>query len=103
MVEKTIAVLEGDGIGPEIMAVSLEVLAAVAERFGHTFDLEFAPFGAQAYFDLGHPFPEQTRELVDRVDATLKGPIGLSVDRMNEIPTDKQPEGHALLPLRKQL
>lgn len=58
--KKTIAVLEGDGIGPEIVAESIKVLRAVEKKFGHDFRLDYAPFGAEAYFTDGSPFPEKT-------------------------------------------
>jgi isocitrate/isopropylmalate dehydrogenase len=53
MMKKTIAVLEGDGIGPEIVGEGINVLKAVEQEYGHTFHLNYAPFGAQAYFTHG--------------------------------------------------
>jgi len=100
--EKKIAVLEGDGIGPEIMAEGLKVLSAVERAYGHSFGIIKAPFGAKAYFDHGHPFPEETKKACDSADAILKGPIGLAVAEMKKIPPEMAPEGAALLPLRKR-
>ena len=100
--QKIIAVLEGDGIGPEIMREALKVLKAVEEKHGHQFTLEFAPFGAGAYFTEGSPFPEKTKAVCDRADVILKGPVGLAVERMNEIPQEHRPEVGAILPLRKR-
>lgn len=100
--EKTIAILEGDGIGPEIVREALKVLKEVENRFGHRFALEFAPFGAGAYFSEGSPFPEKTKEICDRADVILKGPVGLAVERMNEIPPEHRPEVGAILPLRRR-
>jgi 3-isopropylmalate dehydrogenase len=100
--EKTIAVLEGDGIGPEIVAESIKVLKAVEKKYGHAFELIYAPFGAEAYFSEGSPFPEKTIQICDRADAIIKGPVGLAVERMNEIPQNLRPEIGAILPLRKR-
>ncbi|MDH5670690.1 MAG: 3-isopropylmalate dehydrogenase [Myxococcales bacterium] len=98
----SIAILEGDGIGPEITRAALQVLDAVAEKFGHRFDKRPAPFGAQAYFDHGSPFPEETKAICDGADVILKGPVGLAVERMNEIPPEHRPELGAILPLRRR-
>jgi len=103
MVQKNIAVLEGDGIGPEIMREGRKVLEAISQKYSHTFNLIYSPFGAKAYFDTGHPFPDQTKEVCDSADAILKGPIGLALSEMKRIPAEYAPEGAALLPLRKRL
>lgn len=95
-----VAVLPGDGIGPEITREALKVLRVVEERNAVHFDLIQAPFGAQAYFDHGHPFPETTGAICDRADAILKGPVGLSYEETKKIPVDMQPERGAVLPLR---
>ena len=98
--QKTIAVLEGDGIGPEITREALKVLEVIGEAFGHTFTLHHAPFGAGAWFEHGSPFPEETKRVCDAADAIIKGPVGLPVDRMDEIPQAERPEAGAILPLR---
>lgn len=97
-----IALLDGDGIGPEIMREAVKVLNLVAERNNVTFELNHTPFGASAYFECGHPFPEQTQKVCDEADAILKGPIGLSHEESQKIPVDMQPERGALLPLRRR-
>jgi 3-isopropylmalate dehydrogenase len=97
---KKLAILEGDGIGPEITAEGLKVLRVIEAKFGHTFSCEAAPFGANAYFSHGDPFPQVTKDACDRADAIVKGPVGLSVDKMETIPQDKRPEIGAILPLR---
>jgi 3-isopropylmalate dehydrogenase len=99
---KQIAILEGDGIGPEIMAEGMKVLAAVSSKYQHDFELVRAPFGANAYFTYGHPFPAQTKDICDAADAIIKGPIGLALSEMKRIPDNMAPEGAALLPLRKR-
>jgi 3-isopropylmalate dehydrogenase len=98
----SIAVLDGDGIGPEIMTEGLKVLNAVGEKYGHKFEYRHAPFGAMAYFGHGHPFPEDTKKVCDDSDSILKGPIGLSLDDMKKIPPEMSPEGAGLLPLRRR-
>ncbi|MBU0675795.1 MAG: 3-isopropylmalate dehydrogenase [Proteobacteria bacterium] len=100
--EKIIAVLEGDGIGPEIVREAIKTIHAVEARFGHTFTLKYAPFGAGAYFAEGSPFPDKTKAVCDRADVIMKGPVGLAVERMNEIPQEHRPEVGAILPLRKR-
>lgn len=100
--QKRIAVLEGDGIGPEIMAEAVKVLHAVETEYEHKFELTYAPFGARAYFEHGHPFPEHTQHVCDEADAILKGPVGLAVTEMARIPREMAPERAALLPLRKR-
>lgn len=99
---KKIAVLNGDGIGPEIMHEGVKILTTIGELFGHTFELQYAPFGADAYFSTGSCFPRETREVCDEADAILKGPVGLPVDEMNKIPQKDRPEVAAILPLRER-
>lgn len=100
--QKTIAVLEGDGIGPEIIAAAIKVLNTVAEKYNHQFTLDYAPFGASAYFSEGSPFPDKTKAVCDNADAIIKGPVGLAVEEMNKIPQEFRPEVGAILPLRKR-
>ena len=98
----TIAVLEGDGIGPEIMAVALKVLGAIEASSDASFELQPTPFGGRAYFDHGNAFPDETKAICDGCDAILKGPIGLSFEESKKIPVDEQPERGALLPMRRR-
>lgn len=95
-----VALLAGDGIGPEIMAEAIKIFNVVQERNDVTFDLRHADFGASAYFKCGHPFPDETKAICDEADAIIKGPIGLSHEESKKIPVDMQPERGALLPLR---
>jgi len=97
-----IALLDGDGIGPEIMAEAVKILNLLAERNKVSFELTHALFGASAYFETGHPFPDSTKAICDEADAILKGPIGLSHQESQKIPVDMQPERGALLPLRRR-
>ena len=97
-----IAILAGDGIGPEIMKEAVKVLKLVEERNDVQFELLPAAFGACAYFECGDAFPEETKAICDQADAILKGPIGLSHEESKKIPIDKQPERGALLPMRRR-
>ncbi|MBU2571902.1 MAG: 3-isopropylmalate dehydrogenase [Gammaproteobacteria bacterium] len=97
-----IAVLAGDGIGPEITKEALKVLKVIEERNDVTFELMPASFGACAYFETGDAFPQATIDICDQADAILKGPIGLSHEEAKKIPIDQQPERGALLPMRRR-
>ncbi len=99
--KKTIAVLPGDGIGPEIMKEGLKVLDVVAKKRGHEFTLLFADFGGVAYDKYGHPFPDETKAICDKADAILKGPVGgPKYDKIGDV--NLRPERGAILPLRKR-
>ncbi len=102
MASYKIALLEGDGIGPEIMAEAIKILKLVEIRNSITFELLPGAFGANAYFSHGHSFPDETKSLCDEADAILKGPIGLNHKDSKKIPVDMQPERGALLPLRRR-
>lgn len=102
MPKHTIAVLEGDGIGPEIMREAVKALRAIEAKGVGRFELRYAPFGGRAYFENGSSFPEETKAVCDACDAILKGPIGLSLEESRKIPVEEQPERGALLPLRQR-
>ena len=96
-----IAILEGDGIGPEIMKQGVAVLDAIATRFGHQFDYERAICGAHAIDAVGDPYPEATHETCMRADAVLFAAVGdLKYD--ND-PTAKVRPETGLLAMRKKL
>jgi len=71
-----IVVLKGDGIGPEVVDGALTVLAAVAERFGHTISIEEQLIGGRAIDETGAPLPDATRDACNRADAVLLGAVG---------------------------
>jgi len=71
-----IAVLPGDGIGPEVTAEALRVLAAVGDLFGYRFDFMEYPIGASAFARFGDPFPTATRDAVTQADAVFLGAVG---------------------------
>ncbi|MFK5950454.1 MAG: 3-isopropylmalate dehydrogenase [Methylococcales bacterium] len=98
-----IAILSGDGIGPEIMKEAIKVLKTIEMISGVTFELYEADFGANAYFKLGHSFPDKTKTICINSDAILKGPVGLCYEETKKIPIDQQPERGAILPLRNFL
>jgi 3-isopropylmalate dehydrogenase len=95
-----IAVLAGDGIGPEVIAEGLRCLNAVAERFGHEFELEALPFGGAAIDSHADPLPPQTLRGCLAADAVLLGAIGGPKWSAPDAPL--RPES-GLLRLRKEL
>jgi len=95
-----IAVLPGDGIGPEVIAAAEHVLETVAERYGIHFALERFPIGAAAVAAAGDPLPDQTRAAVTRADAVLLGAVG--DPSLDQAPRHLKPET-GLLALRALL
>ena len=71
-----IAVLPGDGVGPEVTAEAVKVMEAVGRRFGHAFDLSTAKVGGAAIDELGTPLPDETMALCQETDAVLFGAVG---------------------------
>ncbi len=71
-----IAVLPGDGIGPEISVQGVEVMSAVCEKFGHEVHYEYALCGADAIDKVGDPFPEETYRICKDADAVLFSAVG---------------------------
>lgn len=94
-----IAVLSGDGIGPEVMAEALKVLDKVSEKFGIAFEKEHKLVGGAAIDDSGSPLPPDTIEACEKAEAILFGSVG--GPKWENLPPDQQPERGALLPLRK--
>ncbi|MBQ9668458.1 MAG: 3-isopropylmalate dehydrogenase [Prevotella sp.] len=96
-----IAVLSGDGIGPEVMEQGINVLKAIAKKFDHQFDYEEAIVGAHAIDEVGDPYPEATHEVCMRADAVLFAAVGdLKYD--NDPTSPVRPE-QGLLAMRKKL
>lgn len=100
--EVKIAVLPGDGIGPEIVAEATKILEVVAERFDINLSLTEALVGGAAYDATGHPLPPETLALCQESDAILLGAVGGPKYDTIE-PPELRPERGALLPLRKHL
>ena len=99
--KKNIAVLPGDGIGPEIIAQAVAVLDAVAERYGHQFTYEYAQIGACAIDSCGDPYPQKTHETCMNCDAILFGSIG--DPKYDNDPSAKVRPEQGLLRMRKNL
>lgn len=95
---RTIAVLPGDGIGTEVIAEALKVLAKVETKFGLQFEQIHVPVGGTAYDQTGHPLPEQTLNAANAADAILFGAVG--GDKWDNLPLHLRPEA-AILGLRK--
>lgn len=71
-----IAVLAGDGIGPEISVQGVGVISAVCEKFGHKVSYKYAICGADAIDKVGDPFPEDTFQVCKEADAVLFSAVG---------------------------
>ena len=97
---KHIAVLPGDGIGPEITDGAVRVLHAVAKAFGHTFTFEPLLIGGAALDACGEPLPERTVERCLASDSVLLGAVG--GPKWEQLPGEKRPEA-GLLGIRKAL
>ena len=93
------AVLPGDGIGPEVMDVALEVLKATGERYNFSLDYEEADIGGIAIDNQGTAFPDSTHQICQASDAILFGSVG--GPKWESLPPKEQPERAALLPIRK--
>ncbi|MBK1835081.1 3-isopropylmalate dehydrogenase [Roseibacillus ishigakijimensis] len=94
-----IAVLPGDGIGPEVMDQALRVLDSVAEKFSLQVEASTHLVGGAAIDDSGSPLPAETLAACEAADAILFGSVG--GPKWENLPPDTQPERGALLPLRK--
>ena len=96
-----IAVLPGDGIGPEISKVGVDVMQAVCDRFGHEVSFKEAICGADAIDKVGDPFPEETFQTCMEADAVLFSAVG--DPRFDNNPTAKVRPEQGLLAMRKKL
>ncbi|KWX74303.1 3-isopropylmalate dehydrogenase [Paenibacillus jilunlii] len=97
---KKIAVIAGDGIGPEVVAEALKVLKKTEELFGYAFETEQALFGGIAIDERGTPLPEDTLEICRSADAVLLGAVG--GPKWDNNPKELRPET-GLLGIRKAL
>ncbi len=97
-----VAVLRGDGIGPEIMEEGVRALSVCAGKFGIELELREALIGGAAFDAVGHPLPAETLALCEAADAIYLGAVG--GPKYDKIPDPNlRPERGALLPLRKKL
>jgi len=99
MSKVNIAVLPGDGIGPEIMKQALKVLRKTAGLFNLSLNFEEGFVGGSALDRFGTPLPKETLTLCEKSQAILFGSVG--GPKWENLPPEKQPERGALLPLRK--
>ena len=96
-----IAVLAGDGIGPEIVDQAIKVLKAVEQKFSHKFEFKEALTGASAIDQVGEPYPKETHDICMDSDAVLFGAIG--DPKYDNDPTAKVRPEQGLLKMRKDL
>ncbi len=99
--KKKIAVLPGDGIGPEIIEQAVKTLDAISEKFSHTFDYRKGLVGADAIDKTGNPYPEDTHQICMDADAVLFGAIGHP--KFDNDPSAKVRPEQGLLAMRKKL
>ncbi len=96
---KKIAVLPGDGIGPEVMAEAVKVLDAAQKKFSFELSYSYADVGGKAIDNHGEALPPATLKLCEESDAILFGSVG--GPKWEDLPPQEQPERASLLPLRK--
>jgi len=94
-----IAVLPGDGIGPEVMEQAVKVLQKVSSLYKFSLEYEYADVGGAAIDNHGKALPDSTIALCEQSDAVLFGSVG--GPKWEHLPPEEQPERGALLPLRK--
>lgn len=95
-----IAVIKGDGIGPEIVTEAMKTLEVLGEKFGHTFHFTECYAGGNAIDKFGIPLPQETLDVCKASDSILLGAVG--GPKWDGVPADKRPE-KALLGLRSNL
>ena len=96
-----LAVLPGDGIGPEVVEQALNVTKTICQKFGHELEYEYAICGAHAIDEVGDPYPEATHQLCMESDAVLYGAVG--DPRFDNDPTAKVRPENGLMAMRKKL
>jgi len=97
---KKIAVIAGDGIGPEVVAEAIKVIRKTEEVFGYKFEFEHGLFGGIAIDERGTPLPDDTLQLCKNADAVLLGAVG--GPKWDNNPKELRPET-GLLGIRKAL
>jgi len=98
--EKTIALVAGDGIGPEIIAEARKVLEHTAQKFNLRFNFEEVPAGGAAIDKTGEPLPKETLDVCRKSDSVLLGAVG--GPKWDSLPGKSRPE-QAILGLRREL
>ncbi len=97
---KTITVIPGDGIGPEVIKSAIKVLDTVASKFNHEFTYNYAKLGGVAIDEEGTPLPQETIDLCKNSDGVLLGAVG--GPKWDTLPGNMRPE-KGLLGIRKEL
>ena len=98
--ECKIAIVKGDGIGPEVVDSAMAILNTIEEKFGHKFIYKEVLAGGCAYDEYGEPLPRETINVCKAADAVILGAVG--GNKWDGLPADKRPE-KAILGLRKEL
>lgn len=98
--KKKIAILPGDGIGPEVMASAINILDIIAGKFGHEFSYAHALVGGAAYDKYQEHLPQETIDICNNSDAVLFGSVGGPVNAQHE-PKWSNCEAKSILALRK--
>lgn len=98
--EYNIALVKGDGIGPEVVDSAVEILNLIGEKYNHKFTYKEVLAGGSAYDKYGDPLPKETVDTCKNSDAVLMGAVG--GEKWDNLPSDKRPE-RAILGLRKEL
>ncbi|MFC0469452.1 3-isopropylmalate dehydrogenase [Halalkalibacter kiskunsagensis] len=98
--KKRIAILPGDGIGPEVCDAATKVLTEISRLYKHEFEFTYGDLGGVAIDSSGTPLPEETLSICKQSDAVLLGAVG--GPKWDTLPGDKRPE-KGLLGLRKEL
>ena len=104
MGEYNIALIPGDGIGPEVVSAAVTVLDAVSAKYGHKFNFTEVYMGGCAIDKFGVPLPDETLEICKKSDAVLMGSIGgnTTTSPWYKLPANLRPEA-GLLKIRKEL
>lgn len=104
MAEFNIALIPGDGIGPEVVGAAVTVLDAVSEKYGHKFNFTEVYMGGCAIDKFGVPLPDETIDICKNSDAVLMGSIGgnTTTSPWYKLPANLRPEA-GLLKIRKEL
>ena len=96
-----LAVLPGDGIGPEVVEQALNVTKVICKKYGHELEYNYAICGAHAIDEVGDPYPDETHQLCLESDAVLYGAVG--DPRFDNDPTAKVRPENGLMAMRKKL
>jgi len=94
MAKFNIAVLPGDGIGPEVVEQAVQVINTVGEKYGHEFVIKEGLLGGCAIDSTGEPLPQETLDLCKSCDAVLLGAVG--GEKWDSLPGNKRPEAGLL-------